>query len=119
MVAAVCTITTTDDDEGEWHEAHPQLRRKRREGRPRQRARHAANDVDALALEAERDRGQGFIHRQREVAVAANSGFVAERLLECVAEADASVFDRVVLADFEIAFRADGQVHRRVLGEEG
>ncbi|MGY3425663.1 hypothetical protein ACVWZW_006167 [Bradyrhizobium sp. F1.13.4] len=47
------------DDKGERHEADPLLRCKLGEGRPRQRPRHEAHDIDALALEAERDRGQG------------------------------------------------------------
>ena len=60
------------------------------------------------AAEIERDRCECFVHRQREVAVAADAGFVADRLLERLAEANASVFDGVVLVDFEIAFRVNG-----------
>ena len=55
------------------------------------------------AAQVDRHGGQRLFHRQREVAVAADAGLVAERLLERLAQADADVFDRVVLIDVKIA----------------
>ena len=43
------------------------------------------------------------------MAVAADAGLVAQRLLQRLAEADADVFDRVVLIDVEVALGLDRQ----------
>ena len=43
---------------------------------------------------------------------------VAQRLLQRLAEADADVFDRVVLIDVQIALGLHGQIDRRVLGQQ-
>ena len=48
---------------------------------------------------------QRLFHRQREVPVAADARLVAQGLLERLAEADADVFDRVVLIDVQVARR--------------
>ena len=61
---------------------------------------------------------QRLFHRQREVAVAADARLVAQRLPQCLAQADAHVFDRVVLIDVQVALRSDRQVAGRVLGQQ-
>ena len=48
---------------------------------------------------------QRLFHRQREVAVAADARLVAQRLPQRLAQADAHVFDRVVLIDVQVALR--------------
>ena len=48
-----------------------------------------------------------LVHRHRRVAVAADPGAVAERLVERLAERDADVLDRVVGAGLEVAGRLD------------
>ena len=65
----------------------------------RNRQQRAARDVDRA--DAER-----LVHRDRGVAVAADAGAVAERLVERLAERDADVLDRVVGAGLQVALRA-------------
>ena len=78
-----------------------------------------AEDADREpAAQIDRHRGQRLFHRQREVAVAADAGLVAQRLLERLAEADADVFDRVVLVDVQVALGANREVDRGVLGQQ-
>ena len=61
---------------------------------------------------------QRFFHRQREVAVAADAGFVAEGLLERLADGDADVFDGVVLIDVQIALGLHVQIDGCMLGQK-
>lgn len=66
----------------------------------------------------ERARDKRLVHRQREVAVARDARFVAQGLLECLADRDARVFDGVVIIDMQVAIGFDREVERAVLGEE-
>ena len=75
-------------------------------------------DEVVAAAQIDRRRHERLFHRQREVAVAANAGFVAEGLLHRLAKADADVFDRVMLIDVQVALGFDCQIDRRVLGEQ-
>ena len=63
-------------------------------------------------------RRQRLFHRQREVAIAADAGFVAEGLLHRLAQADADVLDRVVLIDVQIALGLDRQIESPVPREQ-
>ena len=62
---------------------------------------------------------QGLIHGNIGVSVAADSGFVTQRLLQAFAEDDAGVFDGVVEIDFDIAVNLEIEVDEGVPGEEG
>ena len=75
---------------------------------------------DEVGPPAQIDRagGQRLVHRQREVAVAADAGAVAQRLPHRQAETDADVLDRVVLIDVQVAVGLDLQVDRGVLGQQ-
>src|SRR4051812_16169777 len=44
-----------------------------------------------------------LFHRQREMAVAANARLVAEGLPDCLPQADADVFHRMMLIDVQIS----------------
>ena len=72
----------------------------------------ALKDQIVAAAEIERRRDQRLLHRQREVAVAADAGFVAQGLPQRLAEANADVFDRVVLVDVQVALGLDRQVEQ-------
>ena len=73
-------------------------------------------EVAAAQVEGRGD--QRFFHRQREVAVAADAGFVAEGLLERLAQGNADVFDRVMLIDVQIALGLHVQIDGRMLGQK-
>ena len=75
-------------------------------------------DQEVPAAQIERGGDQRLFHRQREVAVAADAGLVAQGLLQRLAEADAHVLDRVVLIDVQVALGLNVQVDRRVLGQQ-
>ena len=62
--------------------------------------------------------GQRLFHGQRELAVAADAGAVAQGLADGLAQADAHVLDRVVLIDLQVAGGLDGQIEGRVLGQQ-
>ena len=51
--------------------------------------------------------GQRLVHRQREVAVAADAGPVAQGLAHGLPQADAHVLDRVMLIDVQVALGLD------------
>ena len=50
--------------------------------------------------------------------VAANSGFIAQRLAQGLAEANPHVFHRVVLIDMEIAGSLDAQIESGMFGQQ-
>jgi len=85
--------------------------RRHREGNVEYRRRPTA-EVDG-------DRGEGFIHRQREVAVTADAATVAEGLANGLTEGPTNVLDGVVAVDVEIPLAADRQIDERMPGEEG
>jgi hypothetical protein len=78
-----------------------------------------------LALEGEQatptevagDEGEGFVHGDDGVAVATDTGFVAEGLGEGFAEDDADVFDGVVVVNMVVAGGLEFQVEEAVVGD--
>ena len=79
-------------------------------------------DLKDQEVAAARDRAaagdQRLFHRQREVAVAADAGLVAQRLPQGLAQADAHVLDRVMLVDVQVALGTHRQIAGRVLGQQ-
>ena len=71
----------------------------------------AADEVDRRGRER-------LVHRHRRRAVACDSGTVAERARERVAERGEDVLDRVVLVDVEVAAGEQLEVEAAVEGEE-
>ena len=67
-------------------------------------------DEVRAAREIDDGAGEGFVHGYVRRAESRDAGFVAECFGECLAEADADVFDGVVGIDFEVAFAGDGEV---------
>ena len=59
-----------------------------------------------------------FFHRQRKVAVAADSLLVADRLADGLTDADAGVFNRVMLIDVQVALHVDLKVEATVPREQ-
>ena len=83
--------------------------------------RHRKGDMEHRrrpAAEIDGDRGEGFVHRQCEVAVAADPAAFAEGLAHRLAEGPPHVFDGVVAVDMEIPRAADREIEQRVPGEE-
>ena len=74
-------------------------------------------DQEVAPAEVDSRRAQRLFHRQCEVPVAADAGLVAQCLAQGLAEADAHVFNRVVLVDVQIAFGRDRKIERSVLGK--
>ena len=73
--------------------------------------RHATAQIDRCC-------DQRFFHRQSDAAVAHDALLVTQRFRQRFAEANARVFDRVVMIDVQVARRLDGQVHQRVLRQQ-
>jgi hypothetical protein len=65
---------------------------------------------EITATQIERRGDERFFHRQREMPITADPPLVAQGLLDSLAEADADVFDRVMLIDMQIAIGLDGQI---------
>src|SRR5206468_1560091 len=59
-----------------------------------------------------------FVHWHQEIPGAVDALLVAERFVECLAESDADVFDRVVLVNIEVAFASELQVESAVASKE-
>ena len=74
-------------------------------------AERAPGDVDRALAER-------LVHRHHGVAVAADPGAVAERLVERLAERDADVLDRVVGAGLEVALGLDREPEAAVAAEQ-
>ena len=76
---------------------------------------------DKIGPPAEIDRatGQGLVHRQRKVAVAANAGPIAQGLPHGLPQADADVLDRVMLIDVQVALGLDHEIKGRMFGQKG
>ena len=70
----------------------------------------AAGDVD-------RRLGQGLVHRQQGLAVAADAALVAERLAQRLAEHDADILGGVVEVDMQVALGLHRQVQQGVAAE--
>ena len=68
------------------------------------------------AAQVDADGDQRFFHRQREVAVAADALLVAHRLPQGLSQADADIFDRVMLVDVQVALGLARQIQRRRAG---
>src|SRR6185503_2902537 len=64
--------------------------------------------------EVDDDPRQGLVERHIRVAVAHQPGFVAQRLLDRLAEGDADVLDGVMTVDVQIALGIDRQVDHAV-----
>ena len=60
---------------------------------------------------------QGFVQRHVGVAVAANPFFIAHRLVYCLAQRDAHIFNRVMAIDVQVALSQDVQVNQPVAGD--
>lgn len=75
-------------------------------------------DEEGAAAEVEGDAGEGFVHGEEAVAVAADAFAVAEGFVEGFAEDDADILDGVVVIDVEIAGGVDGEIEEGVFGEE-
>src|SRR5208337_304254 len=75
---------------------------------------------DKISPPAQIDRtgDQRLVHRQREMAVAANSGPIAQGLTYGQPQADADVLDGVMLIDVQVALGLDNQVNGGMLGQE-
>ncbi len=80
----------------------------------------AEGDVDdgvRPPADVEDRRREGFVHRHRRVAEAADPGSIAERLGHGTAQDKGDVLDRVVLVHLEVAGHPDGQVEEAVMRE--
>ena len=55
------------------------------------------------SAEVDRYDTESLIHRHHEIAGSQNASFAAQRLRECFAQGNASVFHRMVLIDIKIA----------------
>ena len=73
--------------------------------------RHTTTQIDGR-------RDQRFFHRQRDAAVSHDPLFVTHCFGQRFAETDASVFDRVMMIDVQVAGCLDGQIHQRVLRQQ-
>ena len=75
---------------------------------------------DEIRPPAQIDRagGQRLVHGQREVAVAADAGPIAQGLAHGRPQADADVLDRVMLIDVQVALGLDHQIDGRMPGQE-
>ncbi len=62
---------------------------------------------------------QGFIHGEGEMAVAANGAAVAEGLFERLAQADAEIFDGVVVIHLGVAGGVDGEIEKTMNSKKG
>ena len=62
--------------------------------------------------------GQRLVHRQEKKAVAADAHFVAQRLLEGLAEHQADVLDRVMVVHRHVPLGHHRQIEQPVLGEQ-
>ena len=81
-----------------------------------------ADEIDVVheagsAGKVEDDAAQCFVERDVGVAVAADAGFVAQRLFQRLAEGDADVFDGVVVVNVGVTFAGDVEIDHAVAGD--
>jgi hypothetical protein len=65
------------------------------------------------------DPGKGFIHGNIGMTVAANTRFVAKRLLKSHPQTDSQILDGVMIVDLDITMRGDFQIKETVNSKQG
>ena len=63
------------------------------------------------------DTGERLVHRQQAIGVTRQAAFVAERLLQRLAQRDADVLDGVVIVDMGVALGRNRHIDERVTGK--
>ncbi len=96
----------------------PELLRQLRRERPQRLQRHVRTPHQVRApAQIDRRGRQHVVHRQRAVPEPPDSSLIAERLNECLPEADAHVLNSVVGVDVRVALARHGEVEEAVPGD--
>lgn len=75
-------------------------------------------DKPEAATQVESRGDQRLFHRQGQRTIPGDPLLVAEGLAKCLSQADAGIFDAVMVVDVRIPFCPNGEIEQSMLGEE-